>query len=116
MPAYRAKVQEATGKPIAAAGAELTDRQWRAEIRLLATVAPIGRWGLELARRASITIRDFANDDTIAVFAGLSVAADRGLTEKAPAAFLCRIALRLVNLWDDKDERPFVSGRGCDPG
>ena len=100
--------------PLIIASAALT--RARAEVRLLATIAPIGRWGMALGSRAGIALDTFAADDTRAIFAALRVAdRDGRIVHREATYLLARRALIIVSLWDDSDTRPFASGMRWGP-
>jgi hypothetical protein len=81
----------------------------QAELRLLAAVATIGRWGLALAARAGITIDHFEEPDARAIFAGLLVAERTGkIVSVDDRIHLAKLALQQIDLWDETDRRTFV--------
>ncbi len=93
------------------AAARLSQRLWRCQVRQLATVAPIGRWGLALAARAGVVVEHFTCDDTRAVWLALETADEHGLiADRLTTVRLCVRGLEAAGCWDPADERPFVSG------
>jgi len=89
----------------------------RAEIRLLACIAPLGRWGLALASRAGITIDAFTADDCRCIYAGLIVAERTGrITDAEATVQLCRDVLITRHLWHPDDTRSFCGGMTWGPG
>lgn len=86
-------------------------------MKLLACIAPIGRWGLALASRAGISMDHFNSEDTRVIFAAMLVADDDGtITDRIKTALLCRFGLDSIDLWDPTDCRSFIAAMRWGPG
>jgi hypothetical protein len=97
--------------------AKLECERATAEVKLLACIAPIGRFGMALAAKAGIQIQHFEQPDTLAIYAALTLAnSDGRIADKIKTARLARLALEDAGLWDDSDERTFVAGMRWGPG
>ena len=97
-----------------AAAALAADELARAELRLLAAIAPLGRWGLSLARRAGVTADDIAADDLSIIWGALEQAhAAEGVGPDVRNEAALRAAahlLRAAGLWDSGDGRHAGAG------
>jgi hypothetical protein len=86
-----------------------------AEIRLIAAIAPIGRWGLALADRAGIRAEHLAEDDARAIWHALTAADQCGVVDRANIAALIRLALIDADRWRDDDRRRWCTGSTWGP-
>lgn len=95
----------------------ITHESIRAQVKLLASIAPLGRFGLRIARDRGVTVETFTEDDTIAIWTALELAEQDGrIRDVTETAKLVRAALRITKHWDDEDNRSFIAGDTWGPG
>jgi hypothetical protein len=86
-----------------------------AELRLLAAVARLGRWGVALAERHGIRPSHFRQDDTCRIYYAI-VSANHPVVTLGPrerrtlAARFASESLNATSLWDDRDRRARATG------
>jgi hypothetical protein len=85
--------------------------RYRAEARLLATVAPIGRRGLAIAQDTGISPHHFTDAAARTVYCALVTADENNIIhDRTRTARLVKSALEHVGLFDGEDNRQFVHG------
>jgi KaiC/GvpD/RAD55 family RecA-like ATPase len=97
---------------------DLTTNVSRADaaVRLLATIMPMGRRGLAMAREAGLTASHFAEDDLRSIFDGLIEAEASGkIGSNVDTLQACESKLRSVGHWDEENRRTFASGSRWGP-
>jgi hypothetical protein len=93
------------------------ERRAQVELRLLAAIAPLGRYGFGMVQQLGIGIEHFGNEDTAAIFAAMLLAESDGrIVDRSATARLARLALIDLNLWDESDAREWICGMRWGPG
>jgi hypothetical protein len=91
--------------------AEQWSERWRAEVVLLAAIAPAPRYRWNgVAHRAGVTLADFSWQDTYAIALAIHLASP----ERDSRVLCCKLAMLLLSehnvTWDASDTRPFPAG------
>jgi hypothetical protein len=89
------------------------NQRWRAEVQLLAAIAPAPRFRWPLATSLGVTVADFTWPDSNAIGRALRVGHQHG---QRIVCLLARDLLIAVGCWDADDLRPFVGSSKWGPG